>query len=246
MTERSVQGVTCEFVMGRTKALHRPCGEPAAQWVDPKTYGYTHVTSPARAMCEAHVQKEKERLYQAEYYQRNADDRLTEAKTKWKSDPAYRKRETDRKKDSRAVERGKTAEDRFLKMVATKAANPSKHRNPRWAEINGTRVEVYSTGYLGEAVGRDTSTMRMWLNEGVLPGCSVVLDGANWFSKGYIAAVFNACRKLYYFDGRGERGTLKRLIREQLEQAGEKWVTPIKNPERVTAFVGGRRRRRTA
>lgn len=240
----SLEGVTCEFVTGRTKATRKPCGEPAVQWIDPGTYGYEHVTSPARAVCEGHVQKEKDRLYQANYYQINAETRLASASRKWQRDRKYRRREMDRKKDSRAITRSRTAEERFLAMVADKAANPSKHRHPRWAEINGERVEVYSTGFLGEAVGRDTSTMRMWLNEGVLPGASVVLDGSNWFSKGFITAVFEACRKLYYFDGRGERATLKRLVLEQLEAGGEMWVVPSKNPERVAAFVGGKRKKK--
>lgn len=236
-------GVTCEFLVGRAGS-RRQCCAPAVQWVDPRTYNYEHIKTPARAVCEAHVQKEKDRLYQANYYQTHADARLENAAQKWESDSGYRRREMDRKKDVRATQRAHTAEARFLRMVAEKAENPSKHRKPRWADVGGSRVEVYSTGFLGEAVGRDTSTMRMWLNEGVLPGASVVLDGANWFSKTFITAVFEACRKLYYFDGRGERSTLKRLILGQLDAVGEKWVAPVKNPTRVSAFDTGKRKKR--
>jgi hypothetical protein len=168
--------------------------------------------------------EEKERLYQHKYYQNHRGDRLKNAALRWKTDADYRKRELERKKNQRALGRAETAIERFMRMVEEKRKSAKPTRKPRRVEIDGKTVDVHTTGALAREIGRDSGTVRKWLADGTLPGCTVLIGGKCWFSESFAKAVFAACKALYFLDGRGERMMLHRLILEELEKAGESYV----------------------
>jgi|CXWL01.1.fsa_nt_gi hypothetical protein len=98
-------------------------------------------------------------------------------------------------------------------------------RCPRWGNIPGLgRCLVYTAGEFALRVGRATPTIRMWLEQHVLPGATIAFGGKSYFSSGFMAAVQRAQQRVYHLHGLGARAVLGRLIREELEAGGETWV----------------------
>lgn len=183
---------------------------------------------------------DKEKKYQRDYYLRTREDRSKAAAKRWDDDPDYREREMKRSKDKRALARASTASDRFKAMVEARKADPPKVRPPRFVEIEGKKVWVYSTGQLAIEVGRDPETVREWIEERYLPCCSIVISGRYWFSQEFIGATVRACGELFKFDGRGDRECLRRLILGELEKACVSYVPIGKNEEARVRFSRGK------
>jgi len=167
---------------------------------------------------------DKERQYQAEYYQRVQKDRR---RGKWHRNSDYREKEQERARRKRAIKRAETADDRFDAMVAEKKALMSKTQAPRDVWIRGKAIRCYSSGALGREIGREARTVRLWLDNTYLPGASAFL-GTNkpdaYFSVGFCAATKMACRRLYRLDARFSRDKLRGLVLEELAKAGESYI----------------------
>lgn len=168
--------------------------------------------------------RQAERDYQKDYYDEHRDERSRKNRWMWNNDPEYRRNEIARSQRRRAQRRAETASDRFKQMVEGKRTDPAPTKPPRIAVVKSRRVWVYTTGSLGREIGRSARVVREWLNEGVLPGASTFVSGVAYFSKPYCEAVYSACERLYYLDGRGSKRVLKRLIREELAQAKVSFV----------------------
>jgi hypothetical protein len=124
-------------------------------------------------------------------------------------------------------------------MVAAKRENAEDTRPPREELVNGVYMWTYTAGSLGREVGRTSRAIREWLHEGVLPGATAYIEGAAYFSIDYCAAVKEACRRIYYLDGRGFKAVLKRIIREELARRQVSYVPPKGDnvQDRVVATV---------
>jgi len=169
-------------------------------------------------------QAESERSYQSYYYEIHREARSKKNQWLWENDPDYRRQEIERSQKRRAQKRSEKAHARFAKMVESKRAEKFVTEAPRPIIECGRVVEVYSTGSLGREVGRSPRVIREWLNEDILPGSSVLIDGAAFFTKAYSNAVYRACKRLYCLDGRGSKRVLKRLIREELVRGKIKFI----------------------
>lgn len=168
--------------------------------------------------------REKERQYQHDYYKRRRKKLLAERRHRWRTDPSYRERETERARKARAIKRSESAEERFESKVEEKKDLERVPRRGRLVEIDGKREWTYTTGSLGAYIGREPNTIRAWMDQGVLPGASIFIGNSRRFTRGFCDAVRAACRRLYFISGRGERSVLRRLIMEELERAGESYV----------------------
>lgn len=178
------------------------------------------------------MSKTAEQQYQAEYYEANKTKRRKKLKHKWKTDPAFREQERQRNKKRRALLRAEKAAGRFEQMVAEKREQAEQTKPPRFIEIDGEVVQVWTTGSLGREVGRSARAVRTWMRRGDLPGASVFTrDGAAWFTREFCEAVREACKRLYYLNGRGDRKVLRRLIAEELESASISYVPFGKEPQ---------------
>ena len=158
-----------------------------------------------------------EQEYQREYYRTNKTKRKRALSERWHNDPAFRRQEQARARKRRGELRAEKAPGRFREMISEKRKVMKATRPPRLV-LTGedAPVEVYTTGSLGREVGRSARAIRAWLHRGVLPGATAYIGGSAYFSRRYCVAVFEACERLYYLDGRGDRQVLKRLVREEL------------------------------
>lgn len=168
--------------------------------------------------------RDKEREYQHEYYKRRRKKLLAERRHRWRTDPKYRQRETERARQARALKRSENAKARFEAKVDEKKDLDRVPRRGRLVEIEGKREWVYTTGSLGAFIGREPNTIRAWMDQGILPGASIFIGNSRRFTRGFCLAVRAACRRLYFVSGRGERSVLRRLVMEELEKAGESYV----------------------
>jgi hypothetical protein len=169
--------------------------------------------------------------YQRDYYEKHKQTRSEQHKQRWRTDPAYRKREIERARRKRALERGKKAPERFEAMVEEKRKQAKPTRRPRLVDIDGKKVFVYSTGSVAREVGREDATIRAWLAQDVLPGPSIWIGQRAHFTEEYAKALRAACKRLLRLDGRGDLDILRRLVREEL--AERKVSTVARSGERV-------------
>lgn len=169
--------------------------------------------------------------YQQDYYRQHRDKRTKRLRERWKNDPSFRQRERDRAKKRRGELRAERAPDRFERMVAEKLAKAEPTRPPRFVLINGKEVQVWTSGSLGREVGRSPRAIRGWLREGVLPGATAYIGDAAFFERIFCAAIWRACKRIYYLDGRGDKQVLKRIIREELAKDCVTYVPPGGNNE---------------
>lgn len=190
------------------------------------------------------MRKTREQRYQAEYYQLNKAKRTRRNKRRWREDPEYRRREQERLAKRRAFERAEKASDRFQAMIEERRDREEVTKLPRFIVIRKRLVQVWSTGDLGREVGRSPRAVRMWLNKGVLPGATVFIKGAAWFSRVFCMAVHRACERLYYLNGRGKRTVLARLVREELVAARISYVPVDGDDGGMAKRVVARRKRR--
>jgi len=168
--------------------------------------------------------EERERDYQADYYQRV---QKTRRRGKWHQDSDYREKEQERARRRRALKRAETADDRFDAMVAEKKAMMSRTQAPRDVWIDGRPVRCYSSGSLGREIGREARTIRLWLDNTYLPGASAFLGidkPDSYFSEAFCEAVKRACRRLYKLDARFPRDKLRGLVLEELAAARVSYV----------------------
>jgi len=166
-----------------------------------------------------------EQEYQREYYRTNKAKRKRELRERWHNDPAFRRAEQERARKRRGELRAEKASDRFREMIEEKRKVMKTTRPPRLVMVGtGAPVEVYTTGSLGREVGRNARAIRAWLHKGVLPGATAYIGGSAYFSKRFCLAVFRACERLYFLDGRGDRQVLKRLVREELTKDSISYV----------------------
>ncbi len=166
-----------------------------------------------------------EQEYQHDYYLRNKKKRTKTLKEAWKNDPRWRASEQERARERRGRLRSAKAGPRFEQMIKERRAAAERTRPPRFVLINRQDVQVWTSGSLGREVGRSPRTVRGWLRDGTLPGATAYVDGAAFFSHRFCQAVYLACERLYYLNGRGEHLVLKRLIREELAKEGISFVT---------------------
>jgi hypothetical protein len=168
--------------------------------------------------------EERERDYQADYYQRVQKGRR---KGKWHRNSDYREKEQERARRRRALKRAETADERFDAMVADKKAQRSRTQAPRDVWIDGRPVRCYSSGSLAREIGREARTIRLWLDSTYLPGASAFLGTGkpdSYFSEAFCGAVKRACRRLYRLDARFPRDKLRGLVLEELAAAGVSYV----------------------
>lgn len=179
-----------------------------------------------------------EQSYQQEYYEAHKDERSEKLKRLWADDPVFRQKEKARNAKRRALVRAEKAKGRFEQMVEEKRHEAAPTKPPRFMMVDGEVKQVWTTGSLGREVGRSARAVRTWMRRGHLPGASVFTrDGAAWFTREFCEAVRKACKRLYYLNGRGDRRVLRRLIVEELAEAGVSYV-PFGSEERVVATVG--------
>lgn len=157
-----------------------------------------------------------EQAYQAEYYQQHRDERTKTLRERWQDDPVFRAREQERAKKRRGELRAQRAGRRFEQMVDEKRAKGDATRPPRFVMLRGEPVQVWTSGSLGREVGRSPRAIRGWLRDGVLPGATAYIGDAAFFARDFCEAVWRACKRIYYLDGRGDKQVLKRIIREEL------------------------------
>lgn len=126
-------------------------------------------------------------------------------------------------RERRANDRACKGAAKFALMVEEKrAANGKPHRRARKVKVGKRRMWVYGASKLAVAVGKKEATIRAWLTDGVLPGCSVWIGRLGQqrsrphFSKKFISAVEDACRQLYVEAGRGDLDVLRRLILDRM------------------------------
>lgn len=121
-------------------------------------------------------EKERNRDYQAEYYEANRDDILSKRKQKYENDPDYRARM--RARDQRNYwfrQRPKETVTKELPNIKFEDVSPKGHielkvKNKEDARDGQTiRVPVYGTTELAKVLDRDPQTLRKWLQAGVIP-----------------------------------------------------------------------------
>jgi len=177
-----------------------------------------------KATIPPHVAKMKEKQYQAEYYKRHRKERSDCLKRLRRIDPEFRQREIARAKNARARARSRRASERLAESVRAKAQDNSPTRLPRWVEVDGVRQWMYGTTSFGRMVGRSPATVRLWLAQGTLPGCSLEICGRSLFTEKYAVIVKKALEEAYRYDGRGKCRVFKELVMAELQAAGETWV----------------------
>jgi hypothetical protein len=178
-----------------------------------------------------------EQEYQRRYYQEHRQERTKLLRERWRHDPEYRAREQERAKKRRGELRAQRAAERFEQMIERKQAAGGVTRPPRFVMLRGQPVQVWTSGSLGREVGRSPRAIRGWLRDGVLPGATAYIGEAAFFSRDFCEAVWRACKRIYYLDGRGDKQVLKRIIREELAAGRVSYVPPNGDNEqdRVTA-----------
>lgn len=180
-----------------------------------------------------------EQVYQARYYTKNRKKLRKKSSDKWHTDPKWRANEQARAQRRRGELRAERAHVRFETMVAEKRERAGPTRPPRFmARFQGDKSppQVWTSGDLGREIGRSPRAVRGWVREGVLPGASVFVGGVAFFARDFCEAVYLACERLYYLDGRGDKRVLKRLIMEELAAKSISYVPYGKtNQERVAA-----------
>jgi len=168
-----------------------------------------------------------EQEYQRDYYKKNKVNRTKALKERWANDAAFRETERERNQKRRGQLRAEKAGWRFHAMIHERRKRLEPTRPPRWVLIgSGPAQQVWTTGSLGREVGRSGKAIRSWLREGVLPGATVYIGGSSFFSRRFCDAVYRACERLFYLDGRGDRLVLKRLVREELAKTNTGFVPP--------------------
>jgi hypothetical protein len=109
-----------------------------------------------------------------------------------------------------------------LRKKGPPAGLPRVHRFV--ALPDGGEGWVYSVGVLAAKIGRSAPTLRFWLENDILPGCTYAFARRCYFSLPFMEAVLAAQKRVYQLNGQGRRDMLSRLIREELTNAGESWV----------------------
>ncbi len=178
------------------------------------------------------AKRTQEQEYQRTYYQEHRDDRSRAGRERWRDDPVYRANEQERARRRRGELRAKRAGLRFEQMVSAKQAVAGPTRPPRFVMLRGKPVQVWTSGSLGREVGRSPRAIRGWLRDGVLPGATAYIGEAAFFERDFCAAVWRACQRIYYLDGRGDKQVLKRIIREELAAGQVSYVPPNGDNER--------------
>ncbi len=79
---------------------------------------------------------------------------------------------------------------------------------------------VYSSGTLAAICGKNPSTIRTWIEERVVPGCSIHMSGRYWFTEELMRAVAEGYRKTLFLDGRAPHGKLRRWVRQEIKDRG--------------------------
>jgi hypothetical protein len=175
--------------------------------------------------------RERARAYSSAWWQKNKDRVKKDRKKRYKNEGDFRDRILDASKAKRPIIRAEKAAGRFEAMVAEKKlkaqAKARTEKRPRLVSIDEREMMVFTAGHLALECGRESATVRLWLERDILPGATIFFgEGTrkSYFSDGFIAAVVEACKKLYYLDGNGSRTILKRLIREELDKTEESYV----------------------
>ena len=168
-------------------------------------------------MTQAQNALTPEQVYQRDYYQEHKAKRKRELSERWRNDPTFRREEQARAQKRRGELRAEKAGVRFREMIEEEQQKMVPTVVPHFIHTGEDEpVEVFTTGSLGREVGRSARSIRAWLHCGVLPGPSAWIKGSAYFSRRDGRAVYKACERLYYLDGRGDRRVLKRLVREEL------------------------------
>jgi hypothetical protein len=167
--------------------------------------------------------------YQRDYYRRNKAKRTKDLSERWHNDPEFRNKERARNKRRRALNRAVPERaGRLQAMIEERRSEATPTWPPRFVvvggRVKGDRIvggkiyQVWSVGSLSREVGRTARAVRAWVSRGDIPGATCFTrDGRSWFSESFAEAVLDACEKLYFLDGRGDRKVLRRLIHEELD-----------------------------
>jgi len=79
---------------------------------------------------------------------------------------------------------------------------------------------VYSSGVLAAICGKSPSTIRTWIENRVVPGCSIYVARKYWFTEELMRAIAEGYRKTLFVDGRAPHGVLRRWIIQTIEERG--------------------------
>jgi len=194
---------------------------------------------PGRKYCDREECRSGKARF-ARWYEQNREKYNAARRAKYEKDAKYRKRVRGAASTSRAKVRKARADEKFdedvrrnLERRPDKVDGVGRSGHPRFAEVDGTSQWVVSTRYLADRVGRTQSTVRVWLNEGVLPGCSIVFGHKYYFTLTYVDVIVRAVKRLYREDGNGSRDVLKRIILEELKANGNVSWVPVGGGARI-------------
>jgi predicted GIY-YIG superfamily endonuclease len=161
------------------------------------------------------------------YYEQNRDNLATRARRRWRNNEGgYRDRGLQRAQDKRALARAQVADKKFAKRrermlkasPRTKRARLIGSEDPSAEDDTGTWV--WSSGVLAIHCGKSPPTMRTWIEERVVPGCTIILGDRYWFSLALLEAIAEGVRKTLFIDGRGPHSKLRRYIATEIERRG--------------------------
>jgi hypothetical protein len=171
--------------------------------------------------------QEKTRRKRArDYFNENKDKLNRRRAVRWKEDDERRERVSQERKEKRALERAKRHGEQLQaqRESSNKYWKGRRVLTPRLVRIDGAPVKVYSTGVLGRMAARTMPTIRRWISNRVIPGCSWKDDyGRYWFSLDFCKAVKAAVERIYLIDGRCTGSTLRTLIVEELAHREVSW-----------------------
>ncbi len=184
----------------------------------------------------------RRKLRYKHWYKNNKKERNRKRRQKYDEDDAHKQKILDACKARRPAIRRVKAKEKFdakleegqqrrrerevqREVLDNTARGGGRRGLPRYILVNGETMWVHTSRKLAETVGRGSSTIRAWMSQKVLPGCTVEFPGKRYyFSKRFIRAVKDACRRLYYIDGNGSRDVLAGLILEELSKVGASYV----------------------
>lgn len=155
-------------------------------------------------MSRKKKQPEKTEWSYAEWWIKNRTDVLEKRRKRYRQDAVYRKQILDSAKKRRDEQ-----ETPKKKVKSTEKRAPGKRGFPRpkVVMLNDEQVVLQSFGFMRAKTGLHKLTLTKWLEEGVLPECSLTDDqGRRWYPEQFVEFVRRVVQ-----------------IREDERETGGKW-----------------------
>jgi len=159
------------------------------------------------------------------YYDQNRAELAGRARDRWHNNVGgYRDRGLARAQDKRALARAKVADGKFEKRQKKMLKASPRTKRPRLTQVDDDPsaeedggVWVWSSGVLAIGCGKSPPTMRTWIEERVIPGCSIIMGDRYWFSAPMMDAIAEGILRTLYVDGRCPHNKLRRYIAAEIE-----------------------------